>query len=402
MRNKKKKEQYSITQPGGGYGTVTVTGPGTPETAQGPGYNFQGSRNDFNKFAKPVYPNNNYQVAESPTQGAPAENFVPGNLGTLGEFIRAGARFKVFKANQQADVNRQNVASLGASRRASSEIGMANAMTNAKNTANLGAYQQASIAAQNERNRTAGALSMARAGQITSETKNASEINSLREQYAKEEDPAKKDIIRRRLIDLGSIEQQVWKPIKVNTGKVDKFNNPIIKTMLINHQGQVKPISFTQNNDISNFIKDALSTGGVSNQLESSHSPVSYSQGANNNPQVAAAQPPAPQVNQGLGANKKPPVEPTQTPPSGKDAASNVDSFLNGQVNGAEILGSVAGASINTTVNAIKKSPKIMEMVNQYALKTNRNIGQALLDFAKWAYSSGGRDMASKYQLPKT
>ena len=65
-----------------------------------------------------------------------------------------------------------------------------------------------------------------------------------------------------------------------------------------------------------------------------------------------------------------------------------IKKLLSTNVNGAALLGSIAGKSINGMVEIIKRSPRWAEIVNQYAAKTNKTSGQSIIDFVKWAYSN--------------
>ena len=71
------------------------------------------------------------------------------------------------------------------------------------------------------------------------------------------------------------------------------------------------------------------------------------------------------------------------------------------KVNLATILGGVADKGTNAMVTAVKQSPEVAEAVNQYALRTNQSIGQAIVDLAKWMYSGQGNalDRASQYRI---
>ena len=65
-----------------------------------------------------------------------------------------------------------------------------------------------------------------------------------------------------------------------------------------------------------------------------------------------------------------------------------IKKLLSTNVNGAALLGSIAGKSVNGMVEVVKRSPQWAEIVNQYAAKTNKTIGQSIIDFVKWAYSN--------------
>jgi hypothetical protein len=96
--------------------------------------------------------------------------------------------------------------------------------------------------------------------------------------------------------------------------------------------------------------------------------------------------------------------------PAGGEA--NTDSVVNDmmesftdalafKVNLATILGGVADKGTNAMVTAVQQSPEVAEAVNQYALRTNKSIGQAIVDLAKWMYTGqdNALDRASRYRI---
>ncbi len=94
-------------------------------------------------------------------------------------------------------------------------------------------------------------------------------------------------------------------------------------------------------------------------------------------------------------------IQKNQTPskPAASPQHNIIKKILNSNVNGAELIGSVAGKSINGAVDVIKNSPGWAEAINQYAIKANKTIGQAIIDLAKWAYSENGTKKASNFQI---
>lgn len=71
------------------------------------------------------------------------------------------------------------------------------------------------------------------------------------------------------------------------------------------------------------------------------------------------------------------------------------------KVNLASILGATADKGTNAMVAAVKASPEVAEAVNQYAIRTNQDIGQAIIDLFTWAYSGGesGAERASRFRI---
>ena len=223
----------TIQQADGGYGTVRGENNQPMPTRTVGGYSFQGSAADFKKFARPVSAPGG--TVATPVETAPTnEGFNPGPLDTLGDFIKAGARFKVYKANAANDIAGQNAATLGASRENAARLGWENVGINKINAATLGASREAVL---NKTNLESASLQ---------------DKNQMLSQYYQEQDPAKKEILGQQLTKLGVFKQtQTWKPATINTGEIDKFGAPIKKTVLVNNKGQIKDINLSSGKKIT-------------------------------------------------------------------------------------------------------------------------------------------------------